>query len=311
MKIVFFGTSDRSIPILESLKSHFDIVLCITKKDVVVGRKQVKKETGVKKWAKENNINFLEISSLKNRDLESVVYEIKRVNPDYGVVADFSFIIPKEIINLFDIRLINIHFSLLPKYRGSSPVQFAILNGDETTGVTFHMVDEKMDNGPILFQSGYKTNGTETSGDLYDILFKVASDKLPEVLEKYSSGQIKPIPQDKELATFTYSKTYPKSTFIFKEDTLINWNSKPEGIDRMIRAFNPWPVAWSYLKDLEKSKNLTKRIKLKNNVNKKLKIKIYKALIKEGKLLIEQVQVEGKNKMSWKDFENGYLDSTN
>jgi methionyl-tRNA formyltransferase len=311
MKIAFFGTSDRSIPILESLKSHFDIVLCITKKDVVVGRNQDKKETGVKKWAKENKINFIEVDSLKGKDLENVIDEIKKAAPDYGVVADFSFIIPKEIIDLFDIRLINIHFSLLPKYRGSSPVQFAILNGDETTGVTFHVVDEKMDNGAILFQSGYTTHGSETSGDLYDELFKVASDKLPEVLEKYSQGQIKPITQDKELATFTYSKTHPKSTFIFKEDALIDWGNKPEEIEQMIRAFNPWPIAWTYLKDLEKSKNLTAKIKLKKSINKELKVKIYKSSIKDTKLLIEQVQVEGKNKMTWKDFENGYLDSAN
>jgi len=311
MKLVFFGTSDRSVPILESLKSHFDIVLCVTKKDVVVGRKQIKKETGVKKWAEENNINFIEINSLKGVDLDKVISEINKVNPDYGIVADFSFIIPKEIIDLFDIRLINIHFSLLPKYRGSSPVQFAILNGDDTTGVTFHVVDEKMDNGCILFQSGYKTNGTETSGELYDTLFKIAADKLPEVLEKYSQGQITPLPQDKELATFTYSKSHPKSTFIFKEDALIEWGKKPEEIDRLIRAFNPWPIAWSYLKDMEKSKCLDSRFKLKKHINKDLKVKIHKALLKDGKLSIEDLQVEGKNKMKWKDFENGYLDSAN
>lgn len=311
MKVTFFGTSDRSIPILESLKSHFDIVLCVTKKDVVVGRTQIKKETGVKRWAKENNINFIEVDSLKDEDLDVVINEIKRVSPDYGVVADFSFIIPKEIIDIFDIRLINIHFSLLPKYRGSSPVQFAILNGDGTTGVTFHVVDEKMDNGSILFQSGYTTHGSETSGDLYDELFRVAADKLPEVLEKYSQGQIKPIIQDKELATFTYSKTHPRSTFIYKEDGFIDWGKKPEDIERMVRAFNPWPIAWTYLKDLEKAKSLTMRIKLKKSVNKDLKIKLIKSSIKEGKLLIEQVQVEGKKEMTWKDFENGYLDSAN
>ncbi|NMB91921.1 hypothetical protein GYA37_03695 [candidate division WWE3 bacterium] len=311
MKVAFFGTSNRSIPILESLKSHFDIVLIVTKEDVVVGRKKIKRETEVKRWAKENDIKFLEIKFLKGEDLEKVVEEVKETNPDYGVVADFSFIIPKEIISLFDIRLINIHFSLLPKYRGSSPVQFAILNGDKTIGITFHVVDEKMDNGAILFQSCYSMNGNETAGELYDILFKIASDKLPEILEKYSQGQIKPIVQDKELATFTFSKTHPKSTFIFKEDALIDWSKKPEEIERVVRAFNPWPIAWTYLKNLEKSKYLITRIKLKKHIDKDLKVKIYKAVIKDGKLLIEQLQVEGKNKVSWKDFENGYLNSTN
>jgi len=311
MKVVFFGTSDRSVPILESLKSHFDTVLCVTKKDTVVGRKQVAKETGVKKWAKEKNTNYIEINSLKGNDLQHVLDEIKKANPNYGVVADFSFIIPKEIIDLFDIRLINIHFSLLPKYRGSSPVQFAILNGEETTGITFHVVDEKMDNGCILFQSGYKLNGTETSGELYDTLFNIAADKLPEVLEKYSQGQITPLPQDIELATFTYSKSHPKSTFIFKEDALVDWGKKPEEINRLIRAFDPWPIAWSYLKDLEKSKCLEQKVKLKKHIDKDLKVKIYKAVIKDGKLSIEDIHVEGKSKTKWKDFENGYLDSAN
>lgn len=312
LKIIFFGTSDRSFPILESLKSHFHLILCVTKTDTKVGRKQTSKESGVKTWAKQNQINFLEIDSLKGDDLQKTIKEIEKLKPDYGVVSDFSIIIPSEVIKLFDIRLINIHFSLLPKYRGACPVQFAILNGDETTGVTFHIVNEKLDNGAIISQIGYKMNNKETAGELYKTLFKIAADKLPEVLEKYSQGQITPLPQDANLATFTLSKTRPKSTFIYKEDVLINWGEKPKKIERAVRSFNPWPISWSYLKDLEKAKCLAAgKIKLKKSVDKELKIKIFKAGIQDGKLDIQELQVEGKNKTAWKDFANGYLDSAN
>jgi len=312
MKVVFFGTSDRSTPILESLKSHFDLVLCVTKTDSKVGRKQTLKESGVKTWAKQNSVNFLEIDSLRGQDLKKVMQEIENLKPDYGVIADFSIIIPSEIIKLFDIRLTNIHFSLLPKYRGACPVQFAILDGDETTGITFYVVDEKLDNGAIISQIGYKMANKETAGELYDILFKIAADKLPEVLEKYSQGQTTPLPQDQLKATYTFSPHYPKSTFIYKEDAQIDWKEKSEKIERTVRAFNPWPIAWSCLKDLEKAKCLIEgKIKFKKSVDRDLKIKIYRSRIHDGKIAIQEVQIEGKNKTPWKDFKNGYLETAN
>lgn len=307
LKIVFFGTSDRSIPILRTLKRSFDLRLCITKTDRKLGRNQILKETAVKTWAKKNNITFLAISSLKEEDLQKVLKKIEKVKPDYGVVADFSFIIPSDIIKLFGTHLINIHFSLLPKYRGASPVQFAILDGNETTGITFHIVEDKMDSGNIISQIGYKMYGKETSGELYDTLFKIAAEKLPKILKEYSLGRISPLPQDRESATFTFSKTNPQSTFVYKEDAQIDWNNKPQEIERQIRAFNPWPIAWSFLGELERPKYMVEKIKLKKSVSKKLKIKIYSSSIIENKLVIEEIQVEGKNKTKWEDFRNGYL----
>lgn len=310
LDVVFFGTSDRSISILKALKNNFNLLLCVTKTDTKVGRNQEKRETAVKKWAIKNSVKFAEVGSLKDKDLEKIAKQIEKLKPDFGVVTDFSYIIPPEIIKIFDTKLINIHFSLLPKYRGASPVQFSILNGDEMTGITFYIVDERMDTGNIISQIGYKMCGKETSGELYDILFKIAADKLPEIFEKYSLSQITPFPQDKELATYTFSKTHSKSTFIYKEDAQINWDYKPEEIERVIRAFNPWPIAWSYLKDLEKTKCLSDgKINMKKTVNKDLKVKIFSSDIIEGKLSVKELQIEGKNKMMWEDFKNGYLAS--
>jgi len=305
-KVIFFGTSDRSAPILDSLKSNFNLCLCVTKKDTKIGRKQIEKETGVKNWCKNNNINFIEIDSLKENNLPYVLEEIKKIKPDIGIVADFSYIIPKSIIESFNGQIINVHFSLLPKYRGASPVQHAILNGDEYTGVTYYLLSENMDDGDILFHIEYKIDSKNTSGELYELLFNFASENLPNVIKKYLSGEIKPVTQDHSLATYTYSKTNPKHTFIFKEDALIDWDQSVEQIERSIRAFNPWPIAWGYLKDLDNTKCLYEKIELKEQVNKDLKVKIFKSQVVDGKLKIDELQVEGKNKIDWKEFKNGY-----
>ena len=309
-KIIFFGTSDRSLPILESLKSNFDLALCVTKKNTLFGREQVEKETEVKKWATANNVDTLLVDSLKDNNLELLIEKITALKPDYGIVADFSFMIPKKVIDAFNGNLINIHFSLLPKYRGASPVQYAILNGDEKTGITFYILSEKMDDGDIIYQIEYKIDSKYTSGELYDILFKISAQELPNVIKRYSSGELFPYKQPESEETYTISKSHPKHTFIFKEDALINWNTSPEIIERSIRAYHPWPIAWSYLGELEKSTCLSEKIIIKNHINKNLKIKIYKSTILDKKLQIEEIQVEGKNKTDWISFKNGYVEKT-
>ncbi len=229
MKIAFFGTSNRSIPILNALKANFELVLCITKEDSKAGRHQVLRENGVKTWAKSNNIPYICIQKLDNEGVFKVIGPLKSYAVDIGVVADFSLIIKQEIIDTPPFKLINIHFSLLPKYRGACPVQFAILNGDTKTGITFYLMDKNMDTGKILAQVEYTLIGSETSGELYKILFEIAAQKLPNVIKEYVSGKTTPLPQNdtqatldariaRSTATYTYSKTHPKNTFIYKED---------------------------------------------------------------------------------------------
>ena len=182
-KVIFFGTSDRSLPILESLKDNFNLCLCVTKQNSKIGRKQIEKETEVKSWSKKNNIDFIEIGSLKSQDLENVINKLEEISPDYVVVADFSFIIPKKIIDTVKCTIIKVHFSLLPKYLIASPVQFAILNGDEVTGITYYLLDEGMDTGKIISQIEYKLDTKYTSGELYQILFNLAAENLPQVIK--------------------------------------------------------------------------------------------------------------------------------
>lgn len=309
LKVAFFGTSNRSIKILEALNNNFDLQLCITKEDVKVGRKQELKETQVKAWAKQNKVNFVTISDLKSINKEKVIQELMSNKIDLGIVADFSFMIPQKIIDTPKYGLINIHFSLLPKYRGASPVQFSILNADDITGVTYYLMDKGMDTGKIIYQFEHKMTKKETSGQLYKVLFEKAAQELPNTINKYVKGNLIPYEQEEINATYTKSKTNSKHTFIYKEDAKINWNLNAEQIEASIRAFDPWPISWTSLKELADALNLQLKDKFKNST---LKVKIYDASVQgsadpKTNLKINKLQVEGKKVFNWTDFENGYL----
>lgn len=308
-KLVFFGTSDRSVPILEALKANFDLVLCVTKEDVLVGRHQTPKEVEVKRWAKDNRVEFVSISDSLNKEKENVIDQIKSSKAVIGVVADFGYIIPQEILDIFPKGLINIHFSLLPKYRGASPVQFAILNDDKETGVTYQLMEYALDTGPIIYQLPYPLTGTETSGELYKTLFEKSAEHLPVVLQNYLDGKITPQLQDEAQASYTYSPSHPKNTYIYKEDAKIDWSATVDRIDAMVRAFNPWPIVWTTLGDMQNTREkLVGFTELKDFENKPKIAKLYSAQISlDGRLGIRQIQLEGGKVLTWEQFKNGYL----
>jgi methionyl-tRNA formyltransferase len=300
MNVAFFGTSDRSIPILDSLKdSEFNLVLCVTKEDRRVGRKQELKPTAVKVWADQNRVQCVTTKALvpeSTRQIETILVNEK---VELGVVADFSFMIPEEIFNLPEHKFVNIHFSLLPKYRGASPVQWAILNQEEKTGISYQIIDKKMDKGPIIHQTEYHLDNSETTESLYNTLFELCAKELPSILKDYVTGIKEPWEQNHAEATYTYSPSHPKDTHIFKEDAKINLKKESKEVDARVRAFNPWPIAWTTLGKFEG---------LKEGKNAELRVKIYETRIESEKLVIEKLQVEGKNMLGWKEFENGYLD---
>jgi methionyl-tRNA formyltransferase len=301
--IAFFGTSDRSIPILEKIKEHpqLNLSLIVTKKDVKFGRKQTLKETEVKKWAMKNSVSYFLTDAL-GKDSEDVIEQLLSSDIHCGVVADFSFIIPEKIIKTPPFGLVNVHFSLLPRWRGASPVQAAILHGDEKTGITYHLVSKEMDRGEIISQIEYNITDDITSGELYDEMFVLAAEKLPETLLTYLENKAELKPQNESEATYTYSPTNPKSTFIYKEDARIDWGKDAGSIARMTRAFQPWPVVWTTLKELEKGTG----VKFRSDKNKELKVKIFGAKNVDGELDITELQVEGGKKLSWGEFMNGY-----
>jgi len=268
MKTIFFGGSSFVIPIIEVLKKSFGLTLVVVKNE----------NDPLINYCKLNDIEFEINSYLKYAKEEALENDTQIFNKkaDVGVVADYGVYIPDEVSSFYPKGLLNIHPSLLPKYRGPTPVQSAILSNETKTGVTIIKIDSQIDHGPILAQKEYEIVKTETSFDLLKRLFSFGASLLEDTLPKYLSGDLIPKPQDDSKATFT--------RIFVKNDGLIDIKNLPniEKLDNMIRAFYPWPGAWT-MTDVGKAN-----------------AKIVKFL--PGNL----IQVEGKKEMSYKDFLNGY-----
>lgn len=265
MNTIFFGSPSYVLPILTEFHRKFvtgpgksPVVGVVTQKPKPIGRKQILTYTDIDKWAHNHKIDiFYDFDNLPEAEL--------------GICASFGQIIPQKVIGSFKFGILNIHPSLLPKYRGASPVTEAIKNGDQKTGVTIIKMDEKMDHGPIVTQFKEEIKDTDTTEDLRNRLFERSADVLIEMIEPYIKGRIKLKKQDDAKATFT--------KLLKKEDGLIDLKGKtPEEIDRFIRAMYPWPCAWTYLPN-------QKRVKLLPN---------------------DMVQLEGKTPVSKKQFSEAY-----
>ena len=273
MKIVFFGSSSYVIPILRFLVKNFDLKLVLTTE---------KSGGAVPTFCKQNKIEFLSVPNLSDSNLKSLILNLKS---PIAVLADFGLIIPPEILNLFPKGIINLHPSLLPKYRGPTPVQNAILNGDKITGISIIKLDEEIDHGPILGQEKEQILDTDTAESLYKRLFAKGANLLSKILNKYLEENLKLIAQNHENATFT--KSLKRETGFIDTSKIKDQKSKIK-LERKIRAYFPWPGVWT---------------RLRLGYGGQAKLKIIKFL-PFGKL-----QVEGKKPVSYKDFLNGYPDA--
>ena len=281
LKIVFFGTPNFAIPVLKSLLNFgYNVVGVVTQPEKPVGRAKVIMPSPVKKVALEIKIKVLEPHNLKQD--EEFFNKFKRLKPDICIIAAYGKIMPKRYLDIPKPGFVNIHPSLLSKYRGPSPIQTAILNGDSETGASIMLVDEKVDHGPVLARREFSIFNFQFSNhdELAKELFELGAKLLIETLPKYISGEIKPKPQDHSQATFTKMFT--------REDGRINWNEPAEKTYNQIRALNPEPGTWTTWRD-------------------KI-INIKKAELHDGQLQIQMIQMEGKKEMPFKEFLNGYPD---
>jgi len=215
-----------------------------------------------------------------------IIAKLGEVKPELGVLASFGAVIPKKVLDLFPKGVLNLHPSLLPKYRGSSPVQTAILNGEKRTGLTIIKMDEKIDHGPIVTQFEEEILPVDTAESLYYRLFSAGAKILKTILSAYLEGRIQLRSQDHSQATYTKKLT--------REDGKIDWQKPTEYLDRFIRAMFPWPAAWTEVKITRNSQLVT------------LKLKIHKAHLQADKLIFDLVQLEGKNPVTYKQFCEGY-----
>ena len=284
MKIIFMGSPDYAVKILDRLNKKFKVVAVYTQPDKPVGRKKILTPTPVKKYALENNLKIFTPTTLKNEDLS-------KFKPDFIVVAAYGLILPKHILNTSP--CINLHASLLPKYRGASPIQSAILNGDKYTGVTSMLMDEGLDTGDILVWD-YTEVGNKTSIDLFNELAEIAASQIIYTLENFQ--KIKPLKQNNIFATYS-----PK---IKKEDGYVDFENALI-IDRKYRAFMPWPGIFC-----EKFKiNDVELIDI-DSVN--IKGKIINILddgvivgCSMGKVKLKKIQVPGKKEVDVISYLNG------
>jgi methionyl-tRNA formyltransferase len=281
MKIIFFGTPEYVVPILSKLSKVHEIAAVVTQPPMPVGREQFKKYSPVDDWAHKRSL----AGSAGKRNVP-IFFDFDRPFPEaeLGVCAAYGKIIPKKVIDLFKFGILNIHPSLLPKYRGASPITETIKKGDKATGATIIKMDEKMDHGPIVTSFGEEVLPDDTTSSLRERLFERSGDVLIQLIPAYISGKVKPKEQNHSEATFTKVLTREDGLIYLKE-------KKPEEAERFIRAMTPWPGAWTKLENQKR-------------------LKLLKAHLEEGKLILDEVQLEGKDPVTWKQFKEGYPKAT-
>ena len=238
LRIVFMGTPELASASLEALlrEPSFELVAVATQPDRPKGRDLKKLPSPVKEIALQHGLPVLQPT--KARD-EAFVTELRRLQPDLIAVAAYGQILPESILNVPRFGCLNVHTSLLPKYRGASPIQSAILNGDEMTGVTIMKMDEELDTGGIVFQESTPIHPEDDSQTLHDRLAQMGAQLLVKTIPSFADGTIKPRPQPVEGISFA-----PK---IQKEDGRIVWGQSATAIWNRIRAFTPWPGAFTFL----------------------------------------------------------------
>ena len=249
MRILFMGTPDiaaRSLAAL--LEAGHTVVGVFTRADKPVGRKQVLTAPPVKKLAVEHGIPVWQPATLRDGEAEKV---FRALQPDLVVVVAYGRILPPELLHIAPLGCINLHVSLLPKYRGSAPIQWAVLNGDTRTGVTIMQLDEGCDTGDILMVEPVEIGPETTSGELFDQVSAVGAETLVRAVEDLAAGRLTPRPQDEAMATKAPPLTKEMARFTFAEpaEHLHNW----------VGGMNPWPVAFFEL-DGKKIKVLESRL---------------------------------------------------
>lgn len=275
-KIVFFGTSRFAVIVFEQLLQHgFVPSLLITQPDCPQGHRLVLAPPPAKIWATEHNIPILQPKELD----DTFAKMLKNNGYQLAIVASYGTIIPKNILDLFLYGILNVHPSLLPKYRGASPLQSTILNDDKNTGVTVIMLDEKMDHGPIVAVEHVLVPEWPPSVlVLEDILAKAGGKLLASTIKPWLRGEIHARAQDDSKATYTKKKS--------RSDGELDLTGDPYKNYLKICAFEPWPGTFFFIQ----------------HKTKKMRIKITKALFKNEELFIERVVPEGKHEMAYKDF---------
>jgi methionyl-tRNA formyltransferase len=309
MRILFLGTSDIGVPTLKMLREwrEHDLIGIITQPDKPVGRDQKLTPPPIKAAIQQLRVPYatseckLELPILQPRRIKTAeaISDIRALNPDVIIVMAYGQILPREVLEIPKIACLNLHASLLPRWRGAAPIQAAIAAGDRETGITVMYMDEGLDTGDILLQKKIGIGPDETGNSLHGKLAQLAPDALKEAISFLARGEAPRTPQESELATYA-----PK---LEREHGRIDWNEPAEAIERKIRAFDPWPGGFM---NFGNRKLKIFRVTITDRSGKPGEILPGdNALIitaGKGALSLDEVQLEGKRRMSAADFLRGH-----
>ena len=301
MKIIFFGSSEFAIPALNELvQNDYEILVVVTQPDKPIGRDRILSPTPLAVFASARGIEILKPETLKD---EFFFDKFKALSPDLCVVAAYGKIIPKKYLEIPKYGFVNIHPSLLPKYRGPSPIQTAIMNGETETGVTIMLVDAEMDHGPIIAVKKHQIPSGAYFPEIHDELAKLGAKLMIKALPKYISGAYKPQEQDHSQATVT--------KMLARKDGRVNWQMPADKIYNQISALNPEPGTWTtwngQILNIKKARYLKHNLSGEKGTVKRFENDI--AVACDGSILIlEIIQLAGKKEMTAKDFLNGHSD---
>ncbi len=296
MNIVYLGTPDFSVLPLKSIveSGKYNVLAVVCNKDKPVGRKKILTPPPVKQYALEQNIPVFQYDKIRNEGVE----DLKELNPDIMITCAFGQILSQEILDIPKLGVVNIHASLLPKYRGASPIHFAILNGEKETGITIMKTDIGIDTGDILLQKSVKIAENETCGELFDKLSVLGSECILEALEVIENGNAKFVKQSENYASLT--------KMIKKEQAEIDWNNCARRIYNQIRAFNPSPVAFTELNGIAFKIYSAEVVDKKGNVGEVIENNNELVVAcGEKALSLKKVQKAGGNAMDIADFLRG------
>ncbi len=306
MKVIFMGTPEFSVPTLNALiQSKHEVVACYTQPDKPKGRGKKMMMTPVKELCLEHQIPVYQPKRIRHAE---EVQKFKAIQADVAVVIAYGQILPHEILSHPRYGCLNIHASLLPKYRGAAPYQWAILRGEKETGITTMQMDVGMDTGDMLLKSTLNIASDETAGSLHDRLMVLGGDLILETLDGIEAGTLKPIQQQEDEATY--------APMLKKEEGNIDWSQSAKEIEQKIRGLCPWPSAYSYFNgDLIKLwKAEVEMSPIGLNVEKKGigtichidKNRGIGVCCGQGILYIQCLQEQGKKRMEIKDYLNGH-----
>jgi len=309
LRVIFMGTPEFAVAQLEEiLKSQHKVIAVVTTPDKPAGRGQKLSESAVKKCALEHQLPVLQPEKLKNPEFIS---QLRDLQPDAIVVVAFRML-PKEVWSLPKLGTFNLHASLLPQYRGASPINFALINGDKESGVTTFLIDEKIDTGKMLLQAKIPIDSDDDAGSLHDKLMNLGRKLVIETLDGLAEGNLKPQQQPAR----NEIKYAPK---IFKEDCQIDWEQPLEKIHNLVRGLSPYPAAFTRLH----AGNSSKILKIfKGHYKEEKHILPVGRVVIEGKKTLKIagkdgfyfpliVQLEGKKQMNVPDFLNGLAEKEN